>query len=558
MYLILNHFLSIFCFVRIHYSMGKILKFNNNLDYYLKLYDTRKIDNDLLGALDAARSALTRAKTRIDREAINLLLGQVYYDMGLFALSCEYYFRAIKTPFSRAGAYFGIGRSLVMMDKLLLALEYFDAVLAWDYKDEFTDAVLEWSEVIKNKLKKAESTNLNKKIKTNIAGIFRIKKYNEAESYLSQLVELYPNDPDYNILLVQCYFYQKKFDDARRVLFDILRLFPENINALVMSCQLCIYVEDYSSLDEYLHLLSKLEITEQGQMLSIGNIYFNLGRYNIASQYFEQALSNNEYKPKLLLYIAICYYNQGDYENSLFYVARARWIDFESPTLVQFYNLFREQQYSEHLGLSDRLPDAVVAQKYELVKSYLENENFGQEFLRSNTMLDDLEWSLTLSEFEINQLLSMRLTSIKHKKAINMVSKILLSTRPTIKQKFLFTKYALQSGNYKYIDLTANYKFRSFSTKMQKALFNNELVRNAISSARAYVECYATGVDILSELHELSRAVIRKGNDIKIDENTLACAYFYQKSQVLFDACIYFGVDVGTVNLVLRELGINN
>lgn len=126
-----------------------IIKFKHNLSYYLKLFDTRKSCNDLLGALDAGRNALRFAHTRIDKNSINLLLGQVYYDMGLYTLSCEYYFRGIEVATCRAGAYFGIARSLVGLEKYLLALDYFEKAIEWDIGDFFAQSILEWTDYIK-------------------------------------------------------------------------------------------------------------------------------------------------------------------------------------------------------------------------------------------------------------------------------------------------------------------------------------------------------------------------------------------------------------------------
>jgi len=538
--------------------MSKILKFKNSLDYYLKLFDTRKKDNDLLGALDACRSALTNSHTRIERDAINILLGQVYFEMQHYQLSCEYYFRAVKVPQSRASAYFGIGRNLVMLKKYSLALEYFDSVLFWDYTDTFTEAVLEWVNIIKDKLNELDNPqNISIKIKNNLANIFRVKKYNEMSNYLKDLLDLYPQDTDYKIMQIECHLAMRNFSEARSLIFELLREYPQNVDVLIMSCKLCLYDNDETNLREYLSIIDKIEVKTNKQLFMLGCIHFDIGEYQSAINDFLIIISKNEYKPKLLLYIAICYYNLSDFENALYYVARARWIDFENATLIQFYSLFREQKYDGSISLSEKLPLVIQQQKYELVVNFFNSENFINEFLHSITVLDDIEWSLTLSDFELTNLISNRVSIIKQQKAVNFFAKTLISTRPATFQKFLFAKYALRSGNYKFIDLTSNYRFRSFSGKMSKAVYNNDLLRSATSNARAYLECYTEGVDIIEEIKNISKAVIKMGNDLSINENTLTCAYFYQKKQVLFDACIYFGVDIQEVENVLHALGVN-
>ena len=134
----------------------EILKMTHNLTYYLKLFDTRKQNGDMFGALDAGRNALKFAKTRIDKDSINTLLGNIYFEMGLYKLSCEYYFRAISVPSTRAGAYFGVARNLIFMHRYNQSLDYFDKVLEWDNSGLFSEAVLEWTNFINKKIKEAE------------------------------------------------------------------------------------------------------------------------------------------------------------------------------------------------------------------------------------------------------------------------------------------------------------------------------------------------------------------------------------------------------------------
>ena len=62
--------------------MSKIVKFSQNLDYYLRLIDARMSSSDFLGALDAARRAVEHARTRVDCESINILIGQIYFESG--------------------------------------------------------------------------------------------------------------------------------------------------------------------------------------------------------------------------------------------------------------------------------------------------------------------------------------------------------------------------------------------------------------------------------------------------------------------------------------------
>lgn len=124
-------------------SMAKVLNFKNKLTYFLNLIDKRQQEGDLWGVLDGTRNAVNYAKTKVEREGLDLLIGQTYFDMGQYALSCEYFFRTAKIPHLRSACFFGIARNLVCVKKYDLALDYLEATLKWDFNQSFTGAVLE-------------------------------------------------------------------------------------------------------------------------------------------------------------------------------------------------------------------------------------------------------------------------------------------------------------------------------------------------------------------------------------------------------------------------------
>ena len=187
--------------------------------------------------------------------------------------------------------------------------------------------------------------------------------------------------------------------------------------------------------------------------------------------------------------------------------------------------------------------------------SIIDNETFNKFFYESEDNVVDIEWCLTLNNIPLINNLTMNITKLKNKKAVNLAKQVLLSSHYSTFSKFCVTKNAIASGNYKYIDLTSNFVFRSFKVNVPAKYKKNNVLINAIANARAYVECYANKININNELHYISNLVLKKSK-IELDEYSLACSFFYQCHSILSDVCEYFNVPIHSVQNVLNTLGI--
>jgi len=118
-----------------------ILKFKQNLNFYLKLIDSRLAEHDYLGALDASRRAKENARTYVNQESLNLLIAEIYFNMELFTLSLQHYFRAMTINEVSASALFGIGACLMKMNHISLAYEYFDECICTPSHENFAPLI---------------------------------------------------------------------------------------------------------------------------------------------------------------------------------------------------------------------------------------------------------------------------------------------------------------------------------------------------------------------------------------------------------------------------------
>ena len=199
--------------------MKKILKFQQSLDYYLKILDTRLNEKDYLGALDTARNAFKLAKTKINKQSINLIIGQIYFEMDLYNLSNEYFFRAVQVPQTQAGAYFGIGRNLIFLQKNTLALKYFENSLATQTSLDFSGAILEWTNKIRSSML-SYPQNLNE-----LSLAKKLVKLNKFDDAIETLKDKFKSgDIKAKIFTADILVIKEDYDTARSIIKEILLL----------------------------------------------------------------------------------------------------------------------------------------------------------------------------------------------------------------------------------------------------------------------------------------------------------------------------------------------
>ena len=523
--------------------MSKIVKFSQNLDYYLRLIDVRISSGDFLGALDAARRAVEHARTRVDCESINILIGQIYFEMGLYSLSCEHFFRAVKIGETRAAAFFGIGRNLVKMGEFKLALEYFGATLNTESTEDFSGAVLEWTHEIKERLKSTEKPSLIA-IAKNLA---KMRKFSQAIMLLESVI---PRTTEINCVLADILILSERYDDAREILFEILRGEPNSLEANLVLCSLCLAEQDLPNLETILQKIEGYPLN-LGQLVLIGNMYASLSQYEKAITFYERALKLDEYNIKILLFLAISHYNISNQQEALYYIGQARWVDIENATLNIYYDIFARGLVAPPLAVVNRVPQKVAEAKLKSVFSAVEAGEFCDSFNRSLLFADDVEWCFVGQSGVNLDRLATALSRCRKKKAVKLYNKLMLSVRLDREQKFYLTKAALLNKNSRAIDLTANYCYRSFKVQFPTAFYKNPNLKAGYASAIAYAELHGMSVNF----EKITKKLIKNANfsvfSPDFDEKVLACIFFCENAQILSQACIYFGVDN---NLVVRAI----
>lgn len=526
--------------------MGKIIRLKYSLSYYLNLFDTRLSEGDYLGALDAGRSAINYSKTRVDRQSINLLLSQVYFDMGLYMLSCEYAFRAVKISETRANAYFCIGKNLVKLKRYSLAVKYFAQVLDWGRDTNLVGAVLEWCNYIREEMMK-NSAKID--VFATIRALIKQKKYDQAIEEI--LPNLQNNDLNYQILYCDILAQKGECDRAREILREILRFDRENIGALLVLANISLIDDDHISLEKNLEKLQNLTLTNN-ELETVANIYAKCGNYTKAIENYQKILKNDEFNTKILLFVAICYYNLQNQKEALYYLGRARWIDIDNPTLNIFYEIFNGNQ-EKCLQIATSIPQKTGQEKLDFIYETLNLQNFEGIFETSLSLAGDIEWCLTLKNAHFTPQIVQKLANSRSKSISSFYDKLLLTLRIGSRQKFYLTKYALSAGVFKSIDFTHNMNYHSFKIGIPQFLSTNPTLRQGYCGAVAYAEICNLTVN-LDKINQKLKGKTLESIDFPFTENLISCLYFCENKQILEQACIYFDTPKDEVEQAIKCL----
>ena len=528
--------------------MQKILKFKQSLDYYLKTLDTRLAEQDYLGALDSARNALRQSKTHIDKEAINILIGQIYFEMGLYLLSCEYFFRAVRVPQTRASAYFGIGRNLVKMNREKLALDYFDCALSTGGVEDFSGAILEWTHIIRQNLTIKSPKFSEVAIAKNLT---KMREYDKAIEVLKPRFN--SGEIEAKVMTADILILKGDYTRAREILLKILRQENDNVSALLVLCSLCLAEKDYGNLEINLEQLDECDL-DNNQTGILASLFASMGNYKKSIKNYEKILKNDVYNVKYLLFTAICYYNIGNTQEALYYIGQARWIDIENSILNIYYDIFNRNLVPPPLKLVTQIPNQISEDKIKNIFSAINSGNFCENFFHSLTLADDIEWCFSLKNATLTEELCRVLAQCKKKQAVTLYSKMLLTVRLSKEQKYYLTKYALLNGHLKTIDLTANLKYRSFKLVIPKKIESNLVIKKGLCSAVSFAEINSINVNYNAISSKLFKFDWLSNIDLQVDENLVACLYFCENAQILEQACIYFSTDKERVNRAINYL----
>lgn len=531
--------------------MAKILGFKHKLSYYLNLIDTREESGDLWGVLDACRNAKNLATCKIKKQSFDVLIGNTYYKMDEHLLACESFFKAVWVNELRCACLFGIGRSLCCLNLFDLGLDYFETALKWDYDGKFAEDILWWTDYVLTKINSKETANA--RILEYGKALISQKRYKDAITCLYQITNYSEKAQNFYALAL---FLDGEIDVAERQNAANLR---HKDNIFAMCLQYDIFKAKSNTLEQN-KMLDKIINAQSLDADYLLNKALFLSKNELYSQslaVLEQCLKIKKYSPKLHLFCAQVNYNLGKVEEALYNVSRAKWIDFDNPIYMFYFDLFKKGELRKPVKITQKFDKEHGRAKIDELKTRLLEPHFSIFLFKNHFLLENLTYGFIEND-SICDMASSILANAKNTEAKRLFGDLLFSVKPNLYKKFLMLRHAFYSEKFNKIKLVCNLKILEIKTKKSQYIGFAGPIKAAVCNAFAYAFCHFLGREYIDNIIKNARQVINKQIFLSLSENELSALLLCNNPVVFKSVCQFFSVDEIKVSLFKNLLFFSN
>lgn len=520
--------------------MKNILGFKHKLSYYLSLIDSREQAGDLWGVLDACRNAKRLANCKVKKQSFDVLIANTYFKMEQYPLACESFFKAISVPELRAACFFGVGKSLTCLNNFNLALDYFETALKWDNENKFSEEILWWTDYILSKINSPQIANL--RVLEYGKKLLKNKQYIEAEKVLKTIAQ--KNDKAGNFYALSL-FLNDKTEFANSVNQQNLTQ-KNNIFALCLQYEINKKMHSEKLNNEVLKQIVTKKSQNPDYMLNKALFLFKNQMYAPCLQALKECLDLNEYNPKVLLFCAEASYNVGNIEDALYYTSRARWIDFDNPVYLFYFDLFKKEKLKKPVKLSQKLDSQISQQKISELKQNLQSHQFVSMLFKNHFLLEDFSYGF-LADNDICNRASCILVESKKQEPKQFFNDMLVSIKPTFYQKFLMVRQSFYSEKFNKIRFVSGFKFLEIKTNKADFKHLNAQIKAGVCNAFSYAFCFGLGQNEINNILKTAKKIQNKNIFLMLNENELSCLLFCKNQFIFKNACLFFGVQESRV-----------
>ncbi|MGN0819760.1 MAG: tetratricopeptide repeat protein [Christensenellaceae bacterium] len=282
------------------------------------------------------------------------MMGSCYFDLGLYVLSLNAWFRFLSASpkYEHARAFNAIGACYHKMDEYGLAAKYFEEqiVLANDKEFEYDDVMMDNYDSI------SDATDPDFYICYPESRVPSYKKIQQAEILANrelygkaiEILESIPeNSEDYSrtTLLKACYYYfSGEQNKAVDILDDRILQAPDDKNAVVNVISMLISLDRNNELDKYFELLKNIEFNSSGDCLRVALSCIEGNREDLALFFAKKSVELNRYNTGALHILGLLYYNAKNFSEAM-------------KCFRLHYNLTRSQIAEYYLMLASKTQD---------------------------------------------------------------------------------------------------------------------------------------------------------------------------------------------------------
>ena len=161
----------------------------------------------------------------------------------------------------------------------------------------------------------------------------KLEKYDEAIKYYQLSLESQPDNYDSLTGIAICLLEQEKYTESKTFIEKALILKQDAPDAWVYMAESYIGLNDIdNALLAYLKSIS-IDSQQPDTLMAIANICMEKAEFELAAKYYLAAAEQDEFLEFVNLFISVCYYKLGDFDNSLKYFKIAKEKDQDVAVL---------------------------------------------------------------------------------------------------------------------------------------------------------------------------------------------------------------------------------
>lgn len=410
----------------------------NNFEYRkIGIAEKRREDGDLVGAITVLRNLEDDKTKNIE---VYALIAAVYFDMELYELSLEYWFRYLAASDAvkvKAKAYSGIAACFCMMGDIRSMGYYIElgSPLSVKGEPEYEKVIMDYYDYV------CDSLGPQYYVSYPTENIPAKRSMFEADSLLDEhktaeavekLAQIPKNDEYYceaQMKIAKCFYTLDRKEEAEKVLSDLIDEFPDDAFANMGYGFERLDNGDEDGARYYLKKAAKGVLFDEEDYFKIAFTLCRLGAEEDAFYPIEKAFEINEYYLNGILLYGQLNYNRGDFPTAAKYFKK--FYHLTRNVVAAFFLDLAEKQVGGNIGYSYNPPQAISKFKGERIIDIIEDKKSELKKYSEEDIEDLIEWSMLFNEDLCNDFISVIMEQGSARTRNYLINKMLSFDMPT-------------------------------------------------------------------------------------------------------------------------------
>lgn len=333
--------------------MAKILKLNNDADYYYERGIDKSEAGSYIEAVDSFYSALKRDPENM---WIYSEIGYNYLELGLYEPALKIYFKLLALDKYADIGYLGLMQCFIRENQVATALYYLNMGIdngALDSEYEAEEQETAVSDKPKLRL-------LDKNDNSEIVALAKKMIVSGESDFAKQMLSAIPDtskqfDEAQNHLSFLAYS-EGDYDKCIRLSEAVIENKPEDLYALTTMMLAYYRKNDYVKTEEIASVIDGLELKTRSEFYRVAMCVMEVGDERRCVKYFEKLFELCPYDRDTTLALAIAYYDTDRTADARAYMLALRRL-YPSDRVIAYYARFVREGNIKHIPVAVDLPD---------------------------------------------------------------------------------------------------------------------------------------------------------------------------------------------------------